>query len=942
MQGCTFIGKVLLAALAVLADVLNGEHLTNASCANDDDQALVQARVKHIDVPGIADDITLSVCSPDQTPPVLVVPSDITFSNDLGKCEGEVPYKWPSATDFCDPAPSVVQTAGLGSAQDFPVGITTETFEATDASGNTATASFTVTVNDRQNPKIWSVPANIIVDTAPGQCDAVVTFAAPTFSDNCPGATIALTSGLSSGAAFPVGSTTETFTATDASGNTDSESFTVTVNDNEDPVPVLPADIVVSSDPGVCGAVVTYPVDATDNCQGATIALTSGSGSGAVFSVGSATTETYTATDAAGNTASGSFTVTVNDNENPVISDLPADITVGNDPGLCVAVVSYPAPNPPTDNCPGGAMALTSGLGSGAAFPVGSTTETFTATDASGNTDSESFTVTVNDNEDPVPVLPADIVVSSDPGVCGAVVTYPVDATDNCQGATIALTSGSGSGAVFSVGSATTETYTATDAAGNTASGSFTVTVNDNENPVISDLPADITVGNDPGLCVAVVSYPAPNPPTDNCPGGAMALTSGLGSGAAFPVGSTTETFTATDASGNTDSESFTVTVNDNEDPVPVLPADIVVSSDPGVCGAVVTYPVDATDNCQGATIALTSGSGSGAVFSVGPATTETYTATDAAGNTASGSFTVTVNDNENPVISGLPADITVGNDPGLCVAVVSYPAPNPPTDNCPGGAMALTSGLGSGAAFPVGSTTETFTATDASGNTDSESFTVTVNDNEDPVPVLPADIAVSSDPGVCGAVVTYPVDATDNCQGATIALTSGSGSGAVFSVGSATTETYTATDAAGNTASGSFTVTVNDNEHPALDVEDINVQSCSPTAVTFSPTATDNCQGVTSACSPSSGSEFAVGETQVTCTAVDAAGSTTQESFVVLVECVGHGYHKKSHRSNMRSPRNRRLKKWLHRNRRLKKWWHRNRRLKKWSHYGRYWHHRR
>ncbi|CAE7230395.1 Hyalin [Symbiodinium sp. CCMP2456] len=137
---------------------------------------------------------------------------------------------------------------------------------------------------------------------------------------------------------------------------------------------------------------------------------------------------------------------------------------------------------------------------------------------------------------------------------------------------------------------------------------------------------------------------------------------------------------------------------------------------------------------------------------------------------------------------------------------------------------------------------------------------------------------------------------------------------------------------------SGNFNVTVNDKDRPAFEVEDISVNSCSPTVVTFSPAAADNCGAVTAAGSPSSGSEFPVGETEVTCKAVDAAGSTTLE-LRRFVECVGHGYHKRSHSNNIRSRRNRGLKKWLHRNRRLKKWWHRKNRMKKWWHYRRYWH---
>ena len=57
---------------------------------------------------------------------------------------------------------SVTQTAGLASGATFPIGTTTNTFVVTDASGNTETCSFTVTVNDNEKPTI-NCPANISV-----------------------------------------------------------------------------------------------------------------------------------------------------------------------------------------------------------------------------------------------------------------------------------------------------------------------------------------------------------------------------------------------------------------------------------------------------------------------------------------------------------------------------------------------------------------------------------------------------------------------------------------------------------------------------------------------------------------------------------------------------------------------------------------------------------
>jgi hypothetical protein len=53
---------------------------------------------------------------------------------------------------------------------------------------------------------------------------------------------------------------------------------------------------------------------------------------------------------------------------------------------------------------------------------------------------------------------------------------------------------------------------------------------------------------------------------------------------------------------------------------------------------------------------------------------------------------------------------------------------------------------------------------------------------------------------------------------------------------------------------------------------------------VSFEPTVSDNCPGVTFVCSPASGSEFLTGITTVTVTATDASGNQTRSSFTVTV----------------------------------------------------------
>ncbi len=91
--------------------------------------------------------------------------------------------------------------------------------------------------------------------------------------------------------------------------------------DIEPPKITCPTDIIVGNDPGQCSALVNFTVTATDNLPGVTIDCDAPSGS--VFPKGT-TTVACTATDAAGNTASCSFTVTVEDQEAPRVGCRPA------------------------------------------------------------------------------------------------------------------------------------------------------------------------------------------------------------------------------------------------------------------------------------------------------------------------------------------------------------------------------------------------------------------------------------------------------------------------------------------------------------------------------------------------------------------------------------------------------------------------------------------
>jgi HYR domain/Secretion system C-terminal sorting domain/Dockerin type I domain len=251
--------------------------------------------------------------------------------------------------------------------------------------------------------------------------------------------------------------------------------------------------------------------------------------------------------------------------------------------------------------------------------------------------------------------------------------------------------------------------------------------------------------------------------------------------------------------------------------PVFTCPADITTSNTVGQCSATVNYLATATANpdltytFSGATTGSGSGTGSGSVFNVG-VTTVKVTATNTCG-TDNCSFTVTVQDAEKPVFTTCPTNMTVNNTVGRCDAVVNFAVTA--TDNCTSPqAVSQTAGLVSGAIFPVGTTTNSFTATDGAGNTVAApcTFTVTVKDAEKPVITCPASQTITLGSFECNRVMTFAAPSvSDNCSATfsrTDALTAYN-SGSSFGAGTYPLS-YRATDLAGNFADCNFTIQVN------------------------------------------------------------------------------------------------------------------------------------
>jgi len=878
---------------------------------------------------------TFEVTVADNILPLITAPASITVNAGSNCTAASVTLGNPVTSDNC-----AVQSVTNNAPAVFPIGNTTVTWTVTDASGNTAQATQTVTVKDGTAP----VPVLASLPNITAECNVTVTII-PTATDNCSGTINATTT--SPLTYNSQGTYTITWKYTDAAGNSSTQTQTVVVQDITPPVVTCPAPITVTAPSNQCGAVVTFnQPTVTDNCS---------SGNTGVHTL-----------------ASGAqfFDYADNRMENQYSPGLPMSFFPTDGQKLAVFLVNCGSTHYMYQNITlpssgpinlGLDMKYTNHYASGfstnqfiAIELRNPTTNAIIATLFKTNPGAPQSTPMTHYNFDlsayagqqvRLQVVDATInnffldVQLDNITVPGSSLVNGSFETGNYSGWTVGSASatcgtfgiGSGpsvsivqkaglpSGSTFPIGT-TINTFEVTDLAGNKTTCSFNVTVNapeinisGNGTPISSgdNTPSgtDHTDlgGTIPGNSISKTFVIANN--------GTSALTvssininnaaftrSGISLPATIQPGQTAS-FTVSFASTVLGVQTAVVTVNNNDcnegsysftvkaevtctNPVFVnFNAQVQANTTATTCNAVVNYPLAVTGipapalsySFSGATTGNGVGTGSGQTFNQG--TTHVVVTAVNPCSTVLAEFDVIVTDITPPVAIAQNLDINL--DANGAAGITAAQINNGSTDNC--GIASISVNKTSFDCSNVGVNTVILTVTDLNGNVSTAPATVTVVDAIAPSITAPAAISQGTDAGVCGATVNLGIPVTaDNCSVASVT----NDAPTLFPVGT-TVVTWTVKDANGNSNTATQTVVIADTEKPKITapalVSVVNIPgSCMASVDLGTPITSDNC-GVATVMN-NAPALFPVGSTIVRWIVTDIHGNITDTATQEVV----------------------------------------------------------
>ncbi len=446
------------------------------------------------------------------------------------------------------------------------------------------------------------------------------TFASPTVTDNCTVDTVY----NDAPAILPVGTTTVTWTAEDANGNSSICMQQVVVLDTVAPMINCPSDVTLAADMGTCSFDVSssfenvYYISLSDiSSDGINGPDCNGTGNDAYscdsVDLSIAWTSIETAMPSSVQVEFYQSYYDVGGNSSTTFNGSPNSDYVSSDFSCSNQVINY------TLN-PGG-------------YNVGgvNTLSIIPPTNC----------IVLDENPNPMwaPQSYAKVTVSY--GIGSA------NASDNCAIDTMYNDAPTN----LPVGT-TTVTWTAVDLNGNSTTCTQQLTIEDQEAPMA--VCQNINAYLDGSGMVIIPDNAIDGGSSDNC-AGALAYSAQLVTFTCNDIGANTDTLTVIDAAGNTSTCVAVVTVIDTVSPTIICPSDMFVCD-----GDVVTYSVPTgNDNCaQSVTQTDATGFTSGMVFPAG-VTTLQYTSTDSSGNMAVCSFNVTVSTLDNTIDNSLMPTLT-------------------------------------------------------------------------------------------------------------------------------------------------------------------------------------------------------------------------------------------------------------------------------------------
>lgn len=315
--------------------------------------------------------------------PALSCPADFTAECTAG---GGAVIEPPvaSATDNCGGATVHPPVGGP-----MPLGLGELTYTAVDASGNGASCTTKVTVEDTIPPAITCPSPTVAECTGSGR--ASVDPGVGSATDTCTAATV-INPGVG---LYPLGTTPVTYAASDLAGNQGTCETTVTVQDTIPPSVTCPAPAVAECSGAGQAVVDLGAAAATDSCTAATVQAPGPSS----YPLGT-TPVTLAAQDTSGNQATCETSVTVQDTTAPSIT-CPGPV-VAECAGPSGAFVQ-PGQASSSDLCTG----VTVTGPSPGDYPLGTTVVTYTSQDATGHEASCASSIQVVDTTPPLLSLTA-------------------------------------------------------------------------------------------------------------------------------------------------------------------------------------------------------------------------------------------------------------------------------------------------------------------------------------------------------------------------------------------------------------------------------------------------------------------------------------------------------------------------------------------------------